>query len=221
MIVRAAGSLTVTDTQRYRLRFCKRDRLRFISHHDVMQVFERALRRADFHVAHSHGFNPRPRLVFALALPLGVESHDEVVDIELKEAPDPRDFLSRLSAQLPEQLRPFSCVSLGASRAAPRVAACRYSVELPRDLLAGAREALERYAASDDPSITRTSKGNTRDIRLKRYVSNLRIEDERLAFDLSYPLEGGMKPAELLTWLGLDPTALLVIKHRTVLEGES
>ena len=51
-----------------RLRFAKRGDLRLVSHHDLMRCLERMLRRANLPMAYSQGFNPRPKVVFSLAL---------------------------------------------------------------------------------------------------------------------------------------------------------
>ncbi|MEK7852195.1 MAG: TIGR03936 family radical SAM-associated protein, partial [Planctomycetota bacterium] len=43
-----------------RVRFTKLGDIRFISHHDLMKVFERAIRRANIPVSMTQGFNPHP-----------------------------------------------------------------------------------------------------------------------------------------------------------------
>src|SRR4051812_1089962 len=65
-----------------RLRFAKRGDLRLVSHHDLMRCLERALRRAAIPMAASQGFNPRPKIMFPLALALGIEGDREVVELE-------------------------------------------------------------------------------------------------------------------------------------------
>src|SRR6478672_11566182 len=84
-----------------RLRFAKRGDLRLISHHDLMRCLERLLRRARIPMALSQGFNPRPKVVFALAMGLGIEGRREVVDLELSEPMGPAEVLRRLSAAAP------------------------------------------------------------------------------------------------------------------------
>src|ERR1700756_418971 len=51
-----------------RIRFRKDGDLRFVSHHDLMRSFERMLRRAGLPFRSTSGFNPKPRLIFALSL---------------------------------------------------------------------------------------------------------------------------------------------------------
>src|ERR1051325_11426231 len=93
---------------KYRFRFRKAGDLRWISHHDLMRCFERMLRRAAIPFASTKGFNPRPRLVFALPLPLGVVGSDEVADLELESELSTSEIFDRLATQVPPGLRILS-----------------------------------------------------------------------------------------------------------------
>src|SRR5215469_3325970 len=84
-----------------RLHFAKRGDLRLVSHHDLLRCLERTVRRASIPIALSQGFNPRPRIVFALAMALGIEGRREVVDLELAEPLEPAEILRRLTLASP------------------------------------------------------------------------------------------------------------------------
>ncbi len=56
----------------------------YISHLDLMRLFQRAFKRADLPLTHTRGFNPRPSVSIALPLSLGVESTCELLDFELE-----------------------------------------------------------------------------------------------------------------------------------------
>jgi len=87
---------------RLRLTFVHGAALRWISHLDLVRLWERALRRAGMPVAYTRGFNPQIRLQFAAALPTGCYGRAEVVDLWL-ERPVPLDeFAARVRAQLPQ-----------------------------------------------------------------------------------------------------------------------
>src|SRR5262249_1437176 len=62
------------------------------------------LRRAALPFHSPQGFNPRPRLVFALSLPLGVVGLAEVVELELAEEVDPAAVHAALARQTPPGL---------------------------------------------------------------------------------------------------------------------
>lgn len=94
-------SLDAPAVQRLRLDYVKGEPLRFVSHLDMLRLWERACRRARLPVAHTQGFNPRPRIALACPLPTGVTSRAEKVDLFLTLRLDPRDVLRRLNAVLP------------------------------------------------------------------------------------------------------------------------
>src|SRR5690606_7725297 len=70
---------------RVRLTYAKRGRARFISHLELLEVIDRACRRAGLPLAFSQGHRPAPKLRFSPGLPVGAESDCEVVDLDLTE----------------------------------------------------------------------------------------------------------------------------------------
>jgi radical SAM superfamily enzyme YgiQ (UPF0313 family) len=81
--------------------FAKSGPASFISHLDLMAVFERALARAGFRVRFTEGYNPKPRLEFANPLSLGIDSEEEIAGIDLHDENPTEDFSGRLNAALP------------------------------------------------------------------------------------------------------------------------
>ena len=67
-----------------RLLFEKKGRSVWISHLDLMRLFQRAFKRAGLPLTHTQGFNPRPSVSIALPLSVGVESQCELLDFELE-----------------------------------------------------------------------------------------------------------------------------------------
>ncbi len=88
-----------------RSRFYKEGDMVFISHLDLIRVFERAVRRANIPVAYTQGFNPRPIMAFATALSVGVASKGEYIDIQLSDKVDADTFMESLNNSLPEGLK--------------------------------------------------------------------------------------------------------------------
>ncbi|MDP6510722.1 MAG: TIGR03936 family radical SAM-associated protein [Dehalococcoidia bacterium] len=90
--------------QRWRLEFSREEELKFLSHLDLMRLWERLLRRALVPLAYSQGFSPHPQISLALPLPLGVTSDAELLDIRLTR-PLPLDHLTGgLKCQSPNGL---------------------------------------------------------------------------------------------------------------------
>lgn len=68
-----------------RLLFEKTGDAVFISHLDLMRIFQRAFKRADIMIWHSQGFSPRAYVSIALPLPVGSESICEILDFEIQD----------------------------------------------------------------------------------------------------------------------------------------
>jgi hypothetical protein len=85
--------------------FSKSGTASFISHLDLMTVFERSLARAGYAARFTEGFNPKPRLEFANPLSLGLESSEEIAGIDLHDFDPAAGFLQRMDDALPHGLR--------------------------------------------------------------------------------------------------------------------
>ena len=88
-----------------RLLFEKRGDAVWISHLDLMRVFQRAFRRAGFLLKHTGGFNQHAYVSFALPLSVGTESGCEIMDFELEESFCPEELRERLNGALPAGVR--------------------------------------------------------------------------------------------------------------------
>ncbi|MFV0502834.1 MAG: TIGR03936 family radical SAM-associated protein [Lachnospirales bacterium] len=94
---------------KYRLKFSKRGRIRFIGHLDLLTVMQRAVNRASLPISYSNGFNPHQIMSFALPLALGFSSIGEYLDIQLNEEINEVDVRNRLNVVLPEGIEILKC----------------------------------------------------------------------------------------------------------------
>lgn len=84
-----------------RLLFTKTGEAVWMSHLDLMRLFQRAFKRAGLPLTHTQGYNPRPSVSIALPLSVGVESVCELLDFELEGECIPGDEITdRLNAAL-------------------------------------------------------------------------------------------------------------------------
>ncbi len=67
-----------------RLLFKKTGNAMWISHLDLMRLFQRAFKRAGLPLTHTQGYNPRPSVSIALPMSVGVESVCELLDFDLE-----------------------------------------------------------------------------------------------------------------------------------------
>ena len=91
--------------QRLRVRFSRGQEVKFISHLDIMRLWQRALHRAMIPLAYSEGFSPHPRISLAVPLPMGVTSEAELMDIVCTKWVSPHFFTAAVSQQLPPGIK--------------------------------------------------------------------------------------------------------------------
>ncbi len=91
--------------QHLRIKFSREKELKFISHLDIMRLWQRALNRAGILLAHSEGFHPHPRISLAAPLPVGVTSEAELMDVILTKPASPHFFTASVSQQLPPGIK--------------------------------------------------------------------------------------------------------------------
>jgi radical SAM-linked protein len=203
--------------RRFRVTFTKGEPVRYISHLDLMRTWERTLRRARVRLAHSHGFNPRPRLVFAAPLALGTTSQAEIVDIVVEDDLSAPEFAERVSPALAPGIEVSATdeVPLEAPPVMAIALSCDYVVEL-----AGAVDmapALERFLASDSTPYERSRKGKSKQSDMRPAVVDLWVTPHGLlGMRLRLDLEGAaVRPGEVVA--ALDPGWKVVRTHRIAL----
>lgn len=87
------------------VKYTKKDRLKFISHLELLKVMERALRRANIPLKFTQGFNPHPIISFAAPLSVGVSSEGEYFTIEVNKKIDLKEFVKKLNSELPNGIK--------------------------------------------------------------------------------------------------------------------
>jgi radical SAM family uncharacterized protein/radical SAM-linked protein len=220
---------------RVRVRYAKLGRLVALSHLETMHALLRAVRRAGLPVAYSQGYHPKPRVSFGPALPVGVESLCEHLDLDLVGPAEAADVASRLAAELPENLRivEAAVVDPGEPSISEALRAVHYRVLFPEE---GWGEALlaqrvEAFLGAERSVVTRAlppkhRQGRRqqkvadragREIDLKEIVTHLAVEGpDTVAFSLRADPSGSAKPAEVLAAVfgeGTPPRGVKVLKE--------
>jgi radical SAM-linked protein len=184
-----------------RLRFRKGGDLRLVSHHDLMRCFERMLRRAGLPYRSTAGFNPKPRVVFASALSLGIVGCEEVVELEINGDVPAEEVRSRLAAQAPPGLEILAARPIE-PKATARVRLATYRIVLAAERrpnlpgrIAGLLAAPHLWVERERPEARR--------LDLRPYLHDVRLGDTHLEMDLLVTPNGSARPDEILDLLGL------------------
>ena len=98
------------------IKFKKGEQVKFVSHLDMLRLFQRAFRRARLPLAFSKGFNPHPLMSFATALSVGVTSDGEYLDVILTEPVPTQKLMDDVNATLPEGVRILEVIDAGESK---------------------------------------------------------------------------------------------------------
>lgn len=197
-----------------RLRFSKRGRERFLSHLDMVRLFTRAARRSLLPVRFSEGFTPRVMLSFPMALGVGLESIDEILDLELSEDVPPEKVMADLNAQLPAGVRILSAQRFPRAERT-LVESIEYEVLEPPAPADFAQRAAD-LMARPDVVVHRERGEDSKPVDIRPFLSDLRVESGRIVLTLAVSDRGSARPHEVLQALGIPEARLL--KRKTNLK---
>lgn len=160
-----------------RLLFEKTGRAVWISHLDLMRVFQRSFKRAGLPLTHTQGFNPRPSVSIALPLSVGTQSHCELLDFELDGAElSCEEILSRLNGVLVDGVRVKQVYHSG--RKLKELAYLRAQIELEYDheLPDGAADIIQELFGWEALAVPKKSKNGIQDQDILPMIRSLKID---------------------------------------------
>ncbi len=197
----------------YRVRFAKTGRMRFLSHHDLMRLFERALRRTGLALRFTEGYNPHPILSFPTALGLGLESLDEIMEFELSTWTAPRKIEALLAEQLPEGVK-VNAVEAFNRKDRSAVVFVEYEASIPADPALPDR--IRDFLAKREHKIERKSDKGGKTVEIRQYVQALEADGPKVLLRILVTDRGTAKPEEVLRAVGIEPgPAVRIVKTYT------
>lgn len=139
-----------------RCRFSRKGAVSYIGHLDLMKTIERAIRRAGLPVLYSQGYNPRPMMVFALPLGVGINTTGDYFDAAMSVPVDSVEFMTKVNPELPEGLEILTCVSIDEPKRSLMsvVTTAEYTLEAP-----GITEPLLKMFSYETIEVEKKSKG--------------------------------------------------------------
>lgn len=195
----------------YRIKYSKDGPLKYVSHLDLNTLFCRTLRRAQIPVELTQGFNPRFKVSFGPALPLGIASREEVLDINLTREMNSEQIKDRINGLVPKGLK-IQQVKGISEKDANLSNVLRYAIYLVGLNLRGyeqctisenAKECLKRnidnFLKQENIMVEKNTKKGLREVNLRPYIKNLEIvsvQDDiftiKLTVDIQY--RGSINP---------------------------
>lgn len=215
-----------------RFKFTRGEELRFISHLDQQRLFQRAFRRAGLNIAHSNGFNPHPKLSFALAMSVGLMSDSEYGDVVLTRDIDLMEFTKRLNAALPEGLKVVEArkIPQGKTSLSASLTDSRYRIEVA--LEDGIDETslsdiLNTYKSLDEVILEkRNKKGKMVPKNIRPFIKDIRVLSVQegnavLELRLKYLEQQSVKPELVLQTVNQSVNPCFVIDPTIVMTREA
>ena len=169
------------------IEYTREDRVKYISHLDLMRTMQRAIRRANIPIAWSQGFNPHPVMAFASALAVGVTSEGEYMDIVLSEPMSLPVLKEQLNHALPKGIivkeaivTPGKTPSLMSliQRADYKVTAEGIKSKNLSSMEISWQKALEAYHAAAQILVKKKGKKGIAEVDLKAGVEEIHIDAE-------------------------------------------
>ena len=160
---------------------------RFISHLDLMRLFQRAFKRAGLPLTHTQGFNPRPSVSIALPLSLGAESHCELLDFDLESPVPLEDIRNRLNAALIDGIRVREVYDNGAKIKYLALLQSRLTLEYDGGIPAGAESAIGQLFAREALVLEKKNRNGVTQQDIIPMIRNLeisRISEGELRLDV-------------------------------------
>lgn len=167
-----------------RLLFEKKGNAVWISHLDLMRLFQRAFKRAGLPLTHTQGFNPRPSVSIALPLSVGVESDCELLDFDLDGEKIANDLiLARLNEKLVEGVKVRAVYDDGRKIKHLALLKCVVSLEYDNGVPCQAKERIESLFEADTLMVDKKSKNGIQEqniIPMIRSIGVVQTDDREL-----------------------------------------
>lgn len=163
-----------------RLLFEKTGNAVWISHLDLMRLFQRAFKRAQLPLWHTQGFNPRPSISILLPLSVGVQSHCEMLDFDLDGVEVSCDEIcDRLNAVLVDGIRVLQVYEQGRKGKELKYLDCAVTLEYDAGVPAGAAAQIEGLFRRDALILEKKSKNGVTQQDIIPMIRSLCAEEEK------------------------------------------
>ena len=175
----------------------------YISHLDLMRLFQRAFKRAGLLLTHTQGFSPRPSVSIALPMSVGVQSYCELLDFELDcDAVSCEEIKERLNQVLVDGVRIREVYTGGGKTKDIGILDCAVHLEYDAGVPEDAKEKLEAlYSRPSLPVDKQSKKGITQQdiVTMIHRIQIVREDDNTLRLDARICCqEPALNPAQLV-----------------------
>lgn len=188
-----AARMAVIDAEqgrtRLRFQYAKLGRAFHMSHLDVKEHLERAVRLSKLPVVYSQGFSPRPRMNFTPACATGIASEAEYMEVTCHGHVDARAAAERLRTLLPDGLFVINVeeVPLKAPTLNDQLRAITYVVSRPQGMTPQAfRQRVEAFQHRDSCLVQVTRKQKKRILDARAQVTDVALVGDQVQLTIAF-----------------------------------
>ncbi len=169
-------------------RYKKFGRAKYISHLDMVRVFNRVFRRGNIPVFYSEGFNPHPKISFALPLSVFYESECEILLFSVTEDLTETELMERFKSAMPEGLEVIE-VKPGKPDI-KKLSYCLYNVycNLPT------KAELDSFLALSSMIVPKKTKSGIKDTDIRCDIADIKLEGDYMTMLLCAGSSANLKP---------------------------
>ena len=150
----------------------------YISHLDLMRLFQRAFQRGKLPLTHTQGFNPRPSVSIAMLLSLGMESVCELLDFDLTgEAVAMETIRDTLNRNLIPGVRVLAVYDEGRKIKHLAYLRCAVTLEYDGGIPARAKEAIAALFARESLTLEKKNRNGVTTQDLIPMIRELTLEE--------------------------------------------
>ena len=161
-----------------RLLFEKTGNSVWISHLDLMRVFQRVFKRAGLPLKHTQGFNPRPSVSIALPLSVGVESKCELLDFDLEgDTVSCGEISSKLNGQLIQGVKVLDVYESGRKIRDLSLLKCSIVLHYDKGVPINAIEQIDRLFASESVIVQKKTKNGLQDQNIIPMIQQFELNE--------------------------------------------
>ena len=191
-------------TVNYRINYEIRGPLAFLSHLEIMRLWQRAMLRCHLPIAWSQGFNPRPKLSLGPARNVGVEGLSEYLDAEFSADVKSAALIEKLNGILPDGVRVLKAreIPTGTKMLEAVINEAVYKVTFLNGMPEDAADKVKALMDADQCLYLRKSPKGEKEIDLRSYLLGIELQGDTMFLSVKTGTSGSLRVAELLTVLG-------------------
>jgi radical SAM-linked protein len=226
---------TLDDTNLLTVKFRIRGTLIYLSHAQMLRLFQRACARADINLQFSQGMNPHPKMSLPLPRPVAVESDNELLTMRIHtgdDAGDSRMLCDTIKIELSRQL-PAGCELISVDFAEPGQSfipiLATYIIPLRQDCLdERLRLAIDNLLASESVVVRREHRSTDNKngtsykiVDVRPFLRSLELNGTDIIAVCEITQSGAINPREIMELLGIEAHALATPIKRTNVQWQS